>query len=77
MSKEIFICSFCGFQIGWQESDYSHGTMWSCERCGTTFCTACAVDKIGRKAYDEMMQTGERVLCPDCIREEQHGKAPD
>ena len=67
--KVLYRCSICGFKMGWEDSDYEHGTMWGCERCGATFCTSCAVKRIGRKAYDEMIENGKHVLCPDCMKE--------
>ena len=36
------------------------------ELCGATFCTKCSVERIGRKSYDEMKQSGGHILCPDC-----------
>lgn len=59
-------CDICGFVMDWEEHNYIHGDLWSCEQCGITFCTKCAVDRIGRNAFDEMIRSGEHVLCPDC-----------
>ena len=63
---DTYSCDICGFEMGWEDHDYEHGDLWSCERCGATFCTKCSVEQIGRKAYDEMMQGGGYILCPDC-----------
>lgn len=61
--NEIYTCEFCGFSEGWEESDFVHGDMWGCEKCGKAFCSKCLRDAIGADNYKQMMQSGELILC--------------
>ena len=46
------------------------GSLWGCERCGSTFCTKCFIDKIGEAAYWKMMHGEDMILCPECYEKE-------
>ena len=66
MSKDSYECDLCGFEMKWDASDDVHGEMWGCEKCGTTFCSKCFQNRKGLKAYMDMMQGFDLVLCPNC-----------
>ena len=70
MSTDMYECDYCGFEMPWDDSDNAYGTMWECEKCGTTFCSKCFQDKFGQKQYMDMMQNSDLVLCPDCYEKE-------
>lgn len=63
---DTYSCDICGFEMGWEDHDDEHGELWSCELCGATFCTKCYVERHGRQNYNEMMQSGGYILCPNC-----------
>lgn len=67
-SDDTYTCDICGFTEKWNESDEIHGDMWSCEKCGSTFCGKCLRDAIDMKEYMEMMQGGDLILCPKCYQ---------
>ena len=68
LEKEgVYTCEFCGFSEGWEETDTVHGDMWSCEVCGKIFCSKCFKNACGDEKYNEMMQSGEYVRCPQCF----------
>lgn len=69
-------CDFCGVALGWEEHTETHGEIWSCEVCGKNFCSQCLRNAIGPENYMALMQSGELVKCPDCVREASgHGGA--
>lgn len=69
--RNTHICDLCGCELDWDGGDYIHGTMWGCERCGIDFCSKCFIDRRGREAFEDMLQNGDKVLCPDCYRKEE------
>lgn len=66
MKSDTYVCDTCGFELKWDESDDTHGSMWGCEICGKNFCTTCFIKKHGRKAFDRMLQQEDRVQCMEC-----------
>lgn len=69
-TDDTYSCDFCGFTEKWDETDDVHGDMWSCEKCGTIICSKCMIEAIGEREYLSMMQEGDCVLCPDCVKKE-------
>lgn len=66
MKRDAYTCDLCGVEMKWDESDERNGEMWGCEKCGVTFCSKCFRDQKGMKAYMDMMQGFDLVLCPAC-----------
>lgn len=66
---DTYSCDLCGFRNSWDADDDLHGELWSCEKCGKTFCSKCFSDKHGHKTYMYMMQKYGLILCPDCWEE--------
>lgn len=66
--SEMCKCNFCGFEQDWESSDDIHGNMWSCDFCGTTFCSKCLQEYCfeSYEAYVKYMQSGQYILCPEC-----------
>lgn len=61
-------CSVCGYKEWWSDDtadDYNE--IWCCEVCGKTICAKCLIDAIGKEKYNEMLQSGEYIRCPDCF----------
>lgn len=67
--KDTYTCEHCGFEMKWDASDDLHGEMWSCEKCGKTFCSKCFIEKHGKDEYTKMMQGSDLIFCPDCYKE--------
>lgn len=64
--SDTYSCDICGFEMQWDVSGLNHGEMWSCEKCGDTFCSKCFIDRYGRDKYTRMMQQSDLVYCPAC-----------
>lgn len=59
MEKELNrICGFCGAET---ELHY-------CDYCGKAFCAECFAVEEGHEAYDNMLQNGGYIFCPECYR---------
>lgn len=67
-TEEIFTCSLCGHKPKWGSNDDIHGSLWHCDVCGATFCEKCFIEEHGEQAFYEMLQSGEYIRCPDCLR---------
>ena len=70
MSTDTYVCDICGFEGKFDTHDDIHGELWGCERCGSTFCTKCFIDTIGKNAYWKMMHGEDLILCPECYGKE-------
>ena len=66
LGSDTYSCDICGFEMQWDASDLVHGEMWSCEKCGDTFCSKCFIDRYGRKEYMRMMQQSDLIYCSSC-----------
>lgn len=66
MSTDSYTCDICGFELKWDASDCVHGSMWSCEKCESNFCSKCFVDRHGFELFGRMLQEGDKILCPTC-----------
>ena len=66
MGSDTYSGDIWGFEMGWDEHDDVHGEMWGCEKCGSSFCTACFIKAKGVEAYNHMMQGCNLIMCPEC-----------
>ena len=71
MKRDTYTCDLCDFEMKWGDHDEHHGDMWGCERCEADFCSKCFIDRRGRDAFEDMLQNGDEVLCPDCYGKEE------
>ena len=67
-TTDTYTCDICGYENKWDSHDEVHGELWSCESCGTTFCSKCFIEELGWDAYHKMMQSDDLVSCPDCYK---------
>lgn len=67
-TEEVFSCRFCGHESKWGSGDDIHGSLWHCDACGATFCEKCFIEEHGEQAFYEMLQSGEYIRCPECLR---------
>lgn len=74
MKRDTYTCDLCGCELDWGGCDDVHGTMWGCERCEIDFCSKCFIDRHGREIFEDMLQNGDKVLCPNCYGEEKGRK---
>ena len=61
-------CTICGIVSSWDGSD-GGPNLWSCEKCGATFCEQCFEGKHGAKTAHEMFGMDgsiDEILCPEC-----------
>ncbi len=68
--SNFYACDFCGYTMHIMDVEDVHGELWACERCGQTFCTKCAVERMGKDSYEKMMQGPGDILCPACKERE-------
>lgn len=66
LGGESYPCARCGTVIHWEGADERRGVLWSCEECGTPFCTACFVEVHGRGEYMRMVYRHQPMRCPSC-----------
>ena len=66
--NDMYDCKYCGTPISWNDGHGDKGNIWTCENdtCNIDFCSDCAENVIGVRAFQNMISNGEKVLCPDC-----------
>ena len=65
MDTQLYECDFCGFTGQLDAHDDIHGTLWECERCGRTFCSACFERRFNVVAMSRNLMD-QKLLCPNC-----------
>lgn len=65
---ELIRCKECGFEQEWEDNDFEHGHLWSCDECMEYFCAGCFIKEYGEDKFFHMINNQEKVLCKNCYR---------
>ena len=71
---DVYICLICKTPIEWEGTDDHRGSIWSCEKCGETFCRQCFIDAHDAEAFRSMVNNDDVVTCPHCYGEAHNRK---